>query len=146
MLDAAAPRLDLCTMRPAPIPRALGPALLLVGLCTAPAAPRSSADTGRVSALAAGAADAAADKTTMASSGAEPRILRVESEGELRRLSASEQGALFEEYVTTEREALARGQLERARDLAEQAARLFPGLRRPWLHLAAARLRLEQSG
>ena len=133
-------------MRPAPIPRALGPTLLLVGLCTAPAAPRSSADTGRVSALAAGAADAAADKTTMASSGAEPRILRVESEGELRRLSASEQGALFEEYVTTEREALARGQLERARDLAEQAARLFPGLRRPWLHLAAARLRLEQWG
>jgi tetratricopeptide (TPR) repeat protein len=73
----------------------------------------------------------------------EPRILQLES---LARVGKEERAALFEEYVLAVRAARASGNQARGRELAERATMLFPALRRPWLHLAATRLALEQFG
>lgn len=62
------------------------------------------------------------------------------------KLSSNARREVFELYVPAVRQALAEGNAARARDLAEHALRLFPGLRRPLLHLAAARLQLQQWG
>lgn len=61
-------------------------------------------------------------------------------------LSARARQEAFGTYVSAVRRALGEGHAARARDLSEHAVRLFPGLRRPLLHLAAARLQLEQWG
>jgi tetratricopeptide (TPR) repeat protein len=72
-----------------------------------------------------------------------PRLLQLESLAGLDKQAAS---AVFEEYVLAVRAARTTGEQARGRELAERATALFPSFRRPWLHLAAARLALEQFG
>jgi tetratricopeptide (TPR) repeat protein len=53
---------------------------------------------------------------------------------------------VFTEYVTAYRAAFASGNFTHAAELATRAAMLLPKLRRPWNHLAAARLKLAEWG
>jgi tetratricopeptide (TPR) repeat protein len=72
-----------------------------------------------------------------------PRILQLET---LRGVSKSDRQSVYEEYVLAFRSATERGNQAQARELAERATTLFPDRRRPWCHLAAARLRIDQWG
>jgi tetratricopeptide (TPR) repeat protein len=71
------------------------------------------------------------------------RILQLDS---LEGLDSKERAAVFSEYVAAVRAARAAGDQARSLELAERATRLYPALRRPWLHVAAARLALEKWG
>src|SRR5262245_59252995 len=71
------------------------------------------------------------------------RLLGLES---LKGVPKAEQASIFEEYLVAYRAAVADHNQARQRELAEHATQLFPEFRRPWCHLAAARLCMEQWG
>lgn len=80
---------------------------------------------------------------TCAWAGDAPRLLQVES---LRGMDRADRDSLYTEGMQATRTALQAGRFDDARALAERTTTLFPERRRPWLHLAAARLRLEKWG
>ena len=79
----------------------------------------------------------------MAPAAATPRLLQLDT---LDGLDTQAREAVYEEYVLAVRAARAAGDQARSQELAVRATTLFPAVRRPWLHLAAARLALEQWG
>jgi len=74
---------------------------------------------------------------------ASPRLLQLET---LDGIDAETKAAVFSEYVLAVRAAREARDEARSHELAARATELYPNLRRPWLHLAAARLALEQWG
>ena len=80
---------------------------------------------------------------TCAWAGDPPRLLQVES---LQGMGRAERDSLYAGGLQATRAALQVGRFDDARALAERTTTLFPERRRPWLHLAAARLRLEKWG
>src|SRR5262249_57715319 len=61
-------------------------------------------------------------------------------------IPGSDRAAVFEEYVNAFRAAVASQNFKSAAEWADHATQVFPKLRRPWNHLAMARLRLEAWG
>lgn len=71
---------------------------------------------------------------------------RIEQFETAAQIPKSERAAVFEDYVLVFRTVFGHGDFVAATALAERATRIYPELRRPWNHLAAARMRLGRFG
>jgi len=75
-----------------------------------------------------------------------PAPARIEQFETEKQIPKADRAAIFEDYVRVFRAEFERGEFASALALAERATRLYPQLRRPWNHTAAARTRLLRWG